>query len=360
MIADLPGLEVEKVGKTLSRFTSTTANLPLPTAPENWPRAVLQGASVLWLLTDNIPTWGGMVTEAERNQTDVIPISLATVEAYLDRKFVGDEVFLQVGQNVIVQTLVDKYAAAGSNGGIPIRVVFTTPGDGKLRDLKLADDEDKSLYSVLQALAGLKGGPEWTIVGERQHEPERITFVLLVGDRVGVAAPAGLGPQATFDMPGCVTDFKIRSSYANGSGANDVMAVSTATADVRPQSAHQIVLDDIRPTFEERWTPSTSITITETLDDHAAAALAILRNGSAAVSLTASTDAAPQLDTDWGIGDDIGYVIGGTIGEVPDQVESVPSVPGGLAGVARCIGWEQTFGANPTITPTLLATTLET
>jgi hypothetical protein len=343
ILADLPGLIVPSVKTTLGRYEPAQGVLPLPTAPENWERATLDGASVMNLLEDDAPIWGGMVTEPTRSEGDTVPLNLATGEAYFDRRFVGDEVFVQVGQNVIVKTLVEKYAVAGPLGGVPFRVQFTTPGNGKLRDRTYKDADDKTLYSVLTDLMGVIDGPEWTVGWERQHNPERITPVLYVGDRIGVAPGPGFGPGATFEMPGCVSRFVMVRSFANGRGANSVVATSTATGDMRPQSPAQLAVDPIRPTFEHRWTPSTSITEVDTLVGHALAALRILKTGSAAIAFSADFASAP---TGWGIGDDIGYSI------------TAPSFPNGVSGTARCIGWERTISETSVITPTLFDTTI--
>ena len=395
LLADLPDLMVDSVKASLGRYESASAALPLPTAPENWQHATLEGASVLNLLSDGMPVWGGMVTEPNLSESDTVDLSMATLEAYLDRRYVGDETFVGVGQNVIVKTLVEKYAVIGENGGVPFRVQFTTAGNGALRDRTYMDADDKTLYSVLSDLMGVDGGPEWTVGWEWQHNPERITPVLYVGDRIGRAVPAGLGPASTFEMPGCVSSFVLARSYANGRGANSVMAVSTASADVRPQSPRQLSTDTTRPTFEYRYTPSTSITAVSTLTDHAVAALAILANGSAVIALSAEVGSAPVLGVDWSIGDDIGFSIGGLeddprvryvttlsgadiftdvfhdilgFGTPPivtavkvntEGRDTVPAFPGGLVGIARNIGWEMTLSDTPMVTPTLLSATLK-
>jgi len=395
LLADLPDLMVDSVKASLGRYESASAALPLPTAPEHWQRATLEGASVLNLLSDGMPVWGGMVTEPNLSESDTVDLSMATLEAYLDRRYVGDETFVGVGQNVIVKTLVEKYAVIGENGGVPFRVQFTTAGNGALRDRTYMDADDKTLYSVLSDLMGVDGGPEWTVGWEWQHNPERITPVLYVGDRIGRAVPAGLGPASTFEMPGCVSSFVLARSYANGRGANSVMAVSTASADVRPQSPRQLSTDTTRPTFEYRYTPSTSITAVSTLTDHAVAALAILANGSAVIALSAEVGSAPVLGVDWSIGDDIGFSIGGLeddprvryvttlsgadiftdvfhdilgFGTPPivtavkvntEGRDTVPAFPGGLVGIARNIGWEMTLSDTPMVTPTLLSATLK-
>lgn len=351
ILADLD-LSVDRVKQSIGRYESATAGLPLPTAPENWERATLAGATNMILLQDNpddpahgIPVWGGMVTQSVPDHTDVLPMTLSTIEAYFDRRFVGNHVFTQVGQNVIVQTLVESYAAAGSNGGIPIRVQIVHGGAGMLRDREYKDQDDKTLYSVLSDLSGVIGGPEWTIGWEWQHNPERITPVLYVGDRIGNAVAPGFAPVATFELPGLVSVMSHPRDYSNGRGANDVMATSSSSGTVttRPQSPRQVFADPDRPTFEHRYSPSMSITEVATLTDYASKALAALRDGTTSVSLSAVVaKGTPQLGIDWDIGDDLGFVI------------HAPAFPNGKTGIARALGWEIGLTEPQTVTPILL------
>jgi len=383
VLADLPDLDCPKVSRSICRYDSTTAVLPIPTAPDGWERAVMEGGSVMILLDSNVvdPLWGGLVTLAPRGSSDVIPLSLATEESYLDRRFVGDVTYVATGQNAIAADLVTRFVATGSHGGIPIRIVMLD-GPGPLRDRTYLDSDDKSVYSALNELAALDDPIEWTIGWEHQSSPERYTPVFYVGSRIGAAVMPGMAPTATFDLPGCITDALFTTDYSAGRGANDVMAVSTPVSNVRPQSAHHLAPDDGRPTYEHRYTPSTSITEIATLDDHAARTLAAMKDGATALALSASVmatktkPAAPVLGTDWQLGDDVGFEIGGleadprarwidtyadTFSDIftdifggvvtktkvlvnPNGRPSVPAFPDGLAGTQRAIGWELSFG----------------
>jgi hypothetical protein len=357
VIADLPDLDVDKVSDSISRYETAQGSLPLPTAPENWVRATVHGGVCMILTFDQddgstpVPVWGGIVSQRERSESDLIPVSMATLPLYFDRQFVKGKTYTQVGQNLIVKDLIESYVRAGANGGVPIRVQIVGGNPGTLRDRTYDDADDKTVYSVLQELTDVIGGPEWYVGWEWLHNPERITPVLYVGDRVGVAAPSGLSPAASFEMPGPVRSFTLTEDFTSGRGANDVMAVSSASADVRPQSDHVVTADPERPTFEYRFTPSTSITSIDTLNGHARSKAASMTGGATSVSLTAVTQDAPRLGVDWGLGDDVGYVIGGK-----DRYgkETVPSVPGGLTGTARAIGWEMSFGDVDLVTPILM------
>ncbi len=411
IFADLPDLDVPRVKRTIGRYEPAQGSLPLPTAPEDWERVLTPGATCFHLMRPNpggglsIPQWGGYITEDPLDESDTVEFPMATIEAYLDRRYVGNKTFTGVGQNLIVQDLIESYVADGPNGGIPIRVEIVNGGDGQLRDRSWTDQDDKTIYSILTDFMGVQGGPEWTIGMERLHNPERITWVFYVGDRVGTPVTPGLGPAAVFEMPGAVTSFRRHRSYTKGKGANVVMAYSSGQGEVRPQSAPVVTPDVLRPTFEHRWTPSSSIKEIATLDEHAQAAAPQLARGALSIQLSAAALAAPVLESDWALGDDIGFKIGGTFrpgastlgapgvmvlddeglliaspdlvavedgllssgaltldGEglyvyseprqLPDR-PVVPAFPRGIRGTARAIGVEIELGGTPIITPIL-------
>lgn len=356
IIADLPDFGCDRLADSISQYESTQGSLPVPSAPENWERATLPMGACLVLVDDledgstPVPVWGGVVLDREPATDDVVPVSLGTIPAYFDVRYVGSKTYTQTGQNSIVADLISLYVGSGSNGGIPIRVQVVNGGSGTLRDRTYDDADDKTVYSVLQELTDVIGGPEWYVGWEWLHNPERITPVLYVGDRVGVAAAAGMNPAATFEIPGPVSSASVAESYKSGKGANDVMATSTASADVRPQSSHVVTPDPDRPTVEYRFTPSTSITNVATLNGHAQAKALLMAGGAKSVSLSAVVKDAPRLGVDWNLGDDIGYVIGG-----PDRYgrETVPAFPGGRRGTARAIGWELDLSEPARVTPIL-------
>lgn len=352
VIADLPDLDGGgspiTLAQTLGRYETVTAALPLPTAPENWNLATTPGASCMVLLQDGIPVWGGFVSRRGRTAGDMVSLSLMTMEGYLNRRYMGDVTYTATGQNTILQSMIIAYIATGSNGGIPLRVQVVNGGAGFVRTRQYFDKDDKTVYSAIQDLAGVIGGFEWTIGWEHQTAPERYTPVLYVGDRIGSPVMAGLAPAATFDIPGSISDFQFDEDFGEGKGANDVMAFSSGQGDSRPQSTHVVTADPARPTYEYRYSPSTSITSTDTLLGHAQGRAPILFGGSTAVALTAIMDDAPKLNVDWFIGDDVGYQIGGL-----DQNgrDTVPGFPGGLSGVVRVVGVQIELSDTPKITP---------
>lgn len=351
VIADLPTLRVDGPLKaTLMRYESQTASLPMDQAPPNWRVATRKGGAFLVALGEpdeseprGLPLWGGMVIRRNRKVGAGAAMSLVTAEGWLDRVFIGDEPFTQTPQNTIVKTLVEKYVKTGTKRGLPIRVEIVG-GTGAKRDKATwTDKSDKTLYSALQDFSGIIGGPEWTI-GWEWVDDRTLGLVFYVGDRIGSPAPTGLNPAAQFHLPGSVTDAELVEGYGADEGANDVMAVSTGTEDARPQSPHQTNTTDLRPRFEHRWTPETDIKDVATLTAHAQRALAAMKDGSLALSITANREEAPALNRDWRLGDDIGF-----------DIES-PEFPDGLTGTARAVGWELT---DTTITPLIDVTNIE-
>lgn len=343
IIADLPDLIMQgAMSQTLMRYESQTALVPLDSAPQDWRTATRPGSAVIVCIGDDAvtPLWGGMVTSRTTDESGNISIGLATVEAYLDRVYVGNQSFSATDQNTIVSNLVSTYISRA--GGIPIRTQVVGAA-GKARDRKYADTDDKTVYSVLTELSGVIGGPEWTIGWE--YANSKYTPVLYVGSRIGAAVTAGLNADAVFNMPGPVTKASLVESYASGAGANSVIATSSGMGGARPQSAPQTPATGYngRPIFEYRFSPSTQITSTDTITAHATRALNAMQNGSVALTIEANRQEAPKLVDDWSLGDDVGFDLTST------------AWPDGISGNARAIGWQLD---NNTVTPILDTSTI--
>lgn len=316
LICDLNGLVCQNPQQTIGQYESCTATLPIPTAPPGWQLAVTPGASVIWLLVDapngsTVPVWGGYVSACTLDHTDNAQLTLATLETYLDCRYTGTRTYTNEDGNLICQDLIDNCVATGPQGGLPIRVNIVG-GAGQAQTISWLDQNDTTVYAALQALTALMGGPEWCITGEWQHNPERITPVFNVGTRLGTPQTPGLSPATVFDLPGNLAGFSTLRSFAQGLGANSVMAYSTGSGTVRPQSPYENQPDPLRPTFEYRWSPSQNVLSVPQLTQWAQAALGILASGS--VSLTGAVKIKPgdaqQYGLGWQLGDDIGYQIG--------------------------------------------------
>jgi len=196
-----------------------------------------------------------MVTQRPKDLTDNLPLALATIESYLDRRLVGDVTYTGVGQNAIVADLFARFVVIGPHGGIPFRVQYATAGAGQVRDRSYLRTDRKTVYSALTELSAVLGGPEWTVEWETWIDGGGITHitpVLYVGDRVGTPVTPGLAPAATFDAPGCIIAAVMVEDYSSGKGANSVIAYSSATAGTVPTSPAQVAADDGAPHVRSR------------------------------------------------------------------------------------------------------------
>ena len=342
ILADLPLLSCDTVSVTLGGVRTESASLPvMGVSPDDLERVTLPYGTAMVLVDDSsgakVALWGGLVTRRERTLGDVVTLSLSTWEAYLDRRFVSDHTWTGMSQTSIVSSLV---TADVLDGSVPLQLDVTA--SSTTRDRTYTRVSDKSVLYELTELMGVQGGPEWTVGWTHLSSPERWVPVLHVADRIGVPVPAGMGPAATFECPGPVTEARLIEDYGSGKGANLVVATSTSSGDdARPESTPAVYADPDRPTVEHRFTPSTSITQTSTLDQHAVEALRLMQSGATALTLTSAVQDAPALGVDWGIGDDIGYVI------------ASPGFPRGLEGTARAIGWQMTTTEPRKVTPIL-------
>lgn len=368
VIADLPLFSIDAARSTLGRYETCTGTMAiddtLPAGqsrvPENWLYAIEPYSSAIILRDDSTGNalWGGYTQTRTRTDGDTVTIPLITAEGYLDRVYVGNSTFTATDQNTIAATLISTYVA-GSLAAIPGIPITTSVvgGAGTVRDRTYLDANDQTVYSALTELMGVQGGPEWTISWQHLSSPERYVPVFKVGSTIGNPVMAGMGPNAVFEMGGTskggsVTEVTYTEDYTAGKGANYIQAVSTPNADgTRQVGVASVLSSPRRPHIEYRWNPSTSITDTATLLQHAQQTLPIMQNGARSLALASKFNEGPQLGTDWNLGDVVGYSIGGQ-----DQYgnETVPAFQGGIYGTARVIGWQfQPDVPTPIVTPVL-------
>lgn len=101
IVTDLPTLRVEgSLKRTIGRYETQSAILPLDEAPLNWRNATRKKSVFLIALSDplpneprGLPLWGGLVTEREPNEGSELPLSMTTAEDYFSDRYVGDESF---------------------------------------------------------------------------------------------------------------------------------------------------------------------------------------------------------------------------------------------------------------------------
>lgn len=385
VIAPLPGVRVTRVSSVLGDVTTCDGYIPVGSFPEDWARATTGRGSFLVLLDDHqsktvpVPLWGGWVMRRTRCLGPELRVTLASLEGWLDSyRITTDRTFTATSQTEIAATLVEEFALSGPHP-LPLRI--DAQPSTRLRDKTYEAKTNKPVLVALQELSAIEGGPEFTITWEWQHDPERITPVLTIADRIGTEPVPGLAPAATFSTTrkGMVVEASLTEDYSHGQYASNVMTWSSGVGQARPQSTPQTFTDDIRPDVQFWHYPGSDITEQATLDAYARQYLDRMRHGGTALSITAVMDKAPRLARDWRIGDDLAYRIGGTVSSPatqmvddaytdtytdayrarakvkrhPNGIDSAPQFPGGLNGTARCVGWHLDPAEPATVTPIL-------
>lgn len=318
-IADLPGLKVSSVGVTMCDYTSTTAVLPIPTAPDDWERALLPMASMLVLMADGEPQWGGIVLSPARPAGEQVTVSLVTFERLMAWRYVADRTFAGVSQTEIVASL-----AATLTEDTPL-VIEAEPSQ-VVRDRTYADSDDMTLLDALTNLAGVESGPEWTVTW--RTDGARVWPVLRVADRLGVEAPG-----VAVEIPGAGLSATLSTQTGPDMIANHVTATSTLDDGTRVTSGAVTTPDPERPRLEFRWSPGSKISA-PTLADHARGRLSWMQGG--AESLSISMIATDLLLDGWDVGDSIDFDI------------TTPALT--RAGTARVLGWSATLDEPVTVT----------
>jgi hypothetical protein len=401
VLAELPDFTVDTVSLVLGQAQTATGTYPVASdsTPTDWLFGSVPWGVAICLLSDDAadPLGGWYINQRVRDQGDTLSIPLVTAEGYFERRYVGTPgPFTLVDQNTIAGSLVTSYAATapvGSTGlfGLPITVNVVGAAGNAITRTEYKDINDQSLSTALQALMGVKGGPEYTVTWRHLSGPERYFPVFNVGTRIGSPVTAGLGPQAVFEMGGTstggsVTSVALTEDYSSGKGANFVTATGMTAADgSRPQQSTSAA-DTRRPALEYRWNPSTSIVDPAVLLGHALQTIPLMQNGSRSLTLSTIASEGPIFGRDWFMGDTVGYSIGGLVDDPrmklvtvysdtfpatfldtfgvptgtayvkvnPLGMESVPAFPGGLVGQARVVGVQfQPDVPTPIVTPIL-------
>lgn len=294
---------------------------------------------------DDRPMWCGAILRRIPNETEWVPVALATLEHYFDRRYRGTKTYTGVDQAMIAYDFI-LYIVLSA--GIPFTAIVQNTG--VLRDRTYLDSEDKTILSLLQDLMNIQNGIEFTVdLWWTDTTNTVLNFNVFIGPRVGKSLPE----PARFEHPGPVQRFNIPEDYTRENGANDVMAYSSGEGDARPQSVHKVDEAKIAggwPRYEYRWTPSTSITDIATLDAYAAEGLAQKTDGLTEITLVADLDTAPRLNADWWLGDDITAAI--TAPAFPPVQDTDGTWQPGYQQRVRVVGWTIDLDAR-TLTPSL-------
>lgn len=339
IVAELPGLAATgPLTRRLGTYTSVSLALDLAARTPDWVPATQEGRSLLVATIDDVPMWAGVVLPRDRGSAPTAALTATTVEGYLARRYTPDLAFTGADLSDIAAGLLTAVQPT-----VPCLDVTATP-TGITATRSYRDADDKTVLANLTELMSQSGGPEFTI--DPAWAPDRTSFRMTarIAPRIGSQA---LVPTAVFDYPGPVTKYAQHGSYEDGKGATVVRATGAGEGDTRAVS-DTLTSPYVAagwPVYEYRWSPGSDITDTAVLNSHAAAALALLQPGASTWSLTAALDEAPELGTEWQLGDQVRLLVqaGASLGH-----------PDGADVTARCWAWELDTTAG-TVAPILVA-----
>lgn len=325
IIAELPSLVIGgPIERRLGTYSSTTFTLTLAGAPTNWVAATQHGRVMIVGVADDNPIWAGYGSVRSRGSSPTASITATTIEGYFDRRYTGT-----IALNATDEALIAAALLAVVQDGLDSLDV-DAPATGTVRDRAYADSDDKTVYSALTELMGLEDGPEWTVDPVWNSDRSGFRLVARVRKSIGVQ---DANPQAVFSYPGAVTEYTATESYEDGKGANVLLATGNGEGNdgrIVSDVHHSPVLAQGFPVFEFRWSPSSSIQDSATLNEHADLAEADMQNGTITWALTATASVAPHLGSEWAIGDNLHLTVDSGVSE---------GHPGGADVVARCWGW---------------------
>ncbi|MGW1930689.1 hypothetical protein [Streptomyces sp. NPDC001919] len=340
IVEDLRSLQPSgPLTKRLGAATSTSFSLGIAGAGRDWIAATDPGRSLLVgvdRLTDQ-PVWAGMVLTRDAGSSWTATLGATTPEAYLDRRYTGNQTHLQQDQATVLTALM----AAPLGQGPPF--TMDAPATGVLMDYTALDGDDRTVLSALQEVMGQERGPEWT-VDVAWSDSARSGFVLPVRVRPAIGLQL-TDPEAVFDFPGCISSYRLTESYESGKGATVVVARGEGEGAARLSSPSQVATDLEAagwPRYVHRYTPASGLTDPTQLTAHSVKAIALMKTGAQVWTVEAVASQAPRLGRDWGIGDSIRVA-----------VDSSPRHPDGAEIVARAWSWELDAAADR-IVPVLI------
>jgi len=334
IITELPEIR-GSISRVLGAYTSTALTLPIPLGgPGAQPITVIEEATapkttMIVTVVNDVPSWAGVVLRRAGGTSAELRLSCLSLEGYLDRRYVGDHTW--TGRDMASVIAAGLIGDANVQG---IGLVVDAPPMGVLADREYRDQDDTTVYSRLRELMAVDGGPEWTVdVDWADPTQTAIAKIIRVRSRIGSASPTPgtifqtTAPSVFSSVGSADADYEYTEDYSDGRGANWIVATSSGEGESRPQSTPAQNVPAGQARFEHRWSPGPSITDQTVLDGHAAAELALRRDGTNTLQIRARWDAYPNINVNWGLGDDVAWELHGH------------RHPAGLIGQGRVIGW---------------------
>lgn len=312
-----------------------------------WDEATTKGRSLIVAVNadGDFPLWGGLVRRRTSGRDAWVDVSAVTLESYFFRRYISSDLSwtdadpTQVGIDALSQVT-----------GLPTLVVSSVMTGNAVIDGYFGMDDNKRVGELLTDLSGIAGGIEWTVDLEWADAAHTVlNYVVRLAPRIGTPAVTN---ATQWNMPGAVRDFTFIEDFSEETGANDVLALSSGEGGSKPRSTRyeDTALLAAFARFERRFTPASSITSVQTLDQYAEAELTATRLGLTQLNIEANLDAAERLNQDWWLGDDIDVSL--TCDRFPAKLVN-GLWEAGYTRRLRTVGWDLDFDGR-TVTPRIL------
>lgn len=343
VIAELPDI-TGTVSRVLGRYTSASLQTPIPRGgPSAVPldtvlQAMAPARTMIVAVVNDIPTWAGIPLPRRRGTPATMRVGCVSVEGYLRHRSVRNHTWRQEDEASVIAAglLADAGDIAGVGNGI--NLIIDAPPTGRLRDRTYLASDRKTVYAALTELMGVRNGPEWTIdLDWTDSTMTAVALIARVRSRIGVAAA---NPSAIFETTAdsvfasqgaADATYELLEDFSERRYGNYVVAYSSGEGEDQPASTPAIdtaALAAGSPIWERHFQPSSSIIEVDTLNDHAVAELARVKDGLRNLTIAARWSSYPRYGVDWRLGDDIGWDLVGH------------GHPDGFTGQGRAIGFE--------------------
>lgn len=340
IVEELPFVASGPLQRIIGAYSSVSGSIAIPDSPPNWERATdpMRTMLVCVRAADEAVMWAGMVLTRTGGSSETVELSLATLEAYYDRRYITDQTWNNYPTSSVAAFVMNSVNVEGIGLIYPTGVANTNDSISRT----YSGDSNQTVYSVLSEL--MASNPfEWSIAVDWKDASKTSFKKFFQGGPTIHGAAPGQTPSAVFDMPGNVTEYVFTEDYTSSKGANHITMFGDGEGETRPTSGPQVAQDLINagwPRVEYRATRS-GVTQAATLIDHALSMLAWKAQGAQIFTVTADATTGPLLGVDWALGDVVAV-----------DVYSSPRHPDGFHITARSIGWELDTNAG-TVTPLL-------
>lgn len=198
LLADLPAVTTSgPLRHSISGYDTASVSMDVTGAVE-WERATLPGGAVLAVYDDDDNAygylgpiqWGGFVVQRTRDAgTSQVELSLATIEQYFDRRYVGDVAWAAtLHRDDLIGWLFTKYVAEGTEPGLPLALAYTVGGGPAIGALTVWQNTDNATVLARLTEVCARWGGEFTARWSWSADQTSIFPVVYWGDRVGTAA----------------------------------------------------------------------------------------------------------------------------------------------------------------------------